>query len=60
MLHIHECSFRNGLFLSDVSCLRIKDHNDLDEETIPWMDDKGHIHRAEAVAAEIKATQASS
>ncbi|PBK79772.1 hypothetical protein ARMGADRAFT_1021333, partial [Armillaria gallica] len=36
------------------SCLRIKDHKDLDDEAIARMDDKGQIRPTEAVTAEIK------
>ncbi|PBK60015.1 hypothetical protein ARMSODRAFT_982586 [Armillaria solidipes] len=56
-----------SLSLSKVSCLRylwlffrIKDHTDLDDETITRMDDRGHIPLTEAGAAEMKATQPSS
>ncbi|PBK60050.1 MFS general substrate transporter [Armillaria solidipes] len=48
------------VFALPMVILRIKNHTDLDDETITRMDDKGHIRPTEAVAAEIKATQASS
>ncbi|KAK0456956.1 hypothetical protein EV421DRAFT_1896148 [Armillaria borealis] len=48
------------VFALPMVILRIKNHTDLDDETITRMDDKGHIRTTEAVAAEIKATQASS
>ncbi|PBK79767.1 hypothetical protein ARMGADRAFT_1092791 [Armillaria gallica] len=50
----------NLVFASPMVILRIKNHTDLDDETIARMDGEGHIRPTEAVAAEIKATQASS
>ncbi|PBK79883.1 hypothetical protein ARMGADRAFT_102562 [Armillaria gallica] len=48
------------VFALPMVILRIKNHTDLDDETIARLDDEGHICPTEAVAAEIKATQASS
>ncbi|KAK0245303.1 MFS general substrate transporter [Armillaria nabsnona] len=47
------------VFALPMVILHFKNHSDLDDETIARMDDKGHIRPTEAVAAEIKATQAS-
>ncbi|KAK0443137.1 MFS general substrate transporter [Desarmillaria tabescens] len=48
------------VFALPMVIIRIKDHANLDDETIARMDDKGHIRPTEDVAAETKVTQGSS
>ncbi|KAK0440418.1 uncharacterized protein EV420DRAFT_1581858 [Desarmillaria tabescens] len=59
---ISESAFLVGglVFALPMVIIRIKDHTDLDDETVTRMDDKGHIRPTENVTAEMKALQGSS